>query len=322
MTFSVIIPSHKRKPLLSSLLKSLENQKLPKEDFEVIVVATENDEAFELENQKWELNISFCFVPADPSRGRSASIKRNHGAKKAQAPWIAFIDDDCLASSEWLSSAKRIIDTQDVHFIEGQVVIPEPQQKTFTYKGIQRLSKPGGFQTCNMFYKKSDFIELGGFDPNFPYYLEDTDLGWTFQEAGKNYVYVEDAQVSHPVPPAQPKKMMDSSFRMEKLPYLFKKHPHTFRASQMRALPRPYFVLALFDMAMLFCLFLNPLTALLLLSGRLVATLALLTRMLKGCHWQWSEALSMYYYLCICPMISLVYLVRGNLQNKVWLFLR
>ena len=103
MFFSVVIPSHKRKKMLSDLLKSLENQSF--KNFEVIVVPTENDPAFELLNQTWPFQLRMEFIPNDPTKGKSASAKRNFGAALASAPWIAFIDDDCLADSQWLESA-------------------------------------------------------------------------------------------------------------------------------------------------------------------------------------------------------------------------
>ena len=320
MFFTVVIPSHQRKEQLTVLLDSLAAQTF--KDFEVRIIATENDPAFELQNNSWPFPIHFHFVDSDPSHGKSASIKRNFGAKLAQGSWIAFTDDDCIADQDWLLEAKKTVDAAKAQFIEGNTHIPEPKLKTFTYKGIRRLSRPGGFQTCNMFYKKSDFMVLGGFDLNFPFYLEDTDLAWTFLENNKAQAFAEKATVSHPVPEAAPHKMLESAWRMEKLPYLYKKHPQTFKKSNMRALPRPYLVLALVDLLLIVSLFVCWSFTLGLLMVKLILSGAVLWRMLRHCHWSFKEMLAMYYYLLVCPLISLFALIKGNIRQGVWIFLR
>ncbi len=319
MFFSVVIPSHKRKKLLSLALHSLQEQRF--KDFEVIVVATEGDEAFELAKQNFPFAIRFLFVPDDPSQGRSASAKRNFGAQKASAEWIAFIDDDCLASPDWLHEAFEKIKAEPIQFLEGAVHIPKPDKPTFPYKGIRRLSRPGGYQTCNMFYRRKDFLEVGGFDPNFPYYLEDTDLAWSFLDNDKHVDFAEKAVVSHPVPEPVPSKMLESAFRIEKIPYLYKKHPKLFKQSQMRVLPRPYLLFLVLDLMGGVGLFLSP-WALSIFALRLMLTLAVLLRMMWGCTTTFSEFSKMYYYLLICPIVSFVYLIKGNIRQGVWLFLR
>lgn len=322
MFFTVVIPTHKRKQLLQELLKSLDNQDFPNHKFQIKIIATENDEAFSIDFSSFKSDIEILFIPNDPTQGRSASAKRNFGAQIADGEWIAFTDDDCLAHSNWLKEAHQVIQNSDIQFLEGSVNIPKPDVETFTYKGIKRLSRPGGFQTCNMFYKKSDFLELGGFDPNFPYYLEDTDLAWTFKDAGRTFLFAENSIISHPVPPAAPHKMLESALRMEKLPYLYKKHPTLFKESKMRAMPRPYLFLVLFDFIWPISLFISWQHGLAILILRLLATDIIILRMLRGCHFKLKEMISMYYYLLICPIISLTQLIKGNLQNRVWIFLK
>lgn len=320
MFFSVVIPSHKRKTMLKDLLNSLSRQSF--KDFEVVVVATENDAAFSLKNDPYDFPIRFEYVPNDPSAGQSASIKRNHGAQLAKGEWLAFTDDDCTSKENWLFEAHQKIKDENLDFLEGCVEIPAPEKMTFPYKGIKRLSKAGGYQTCNMFYKKSDFLKLGGFDLNFPYYLEDTDLAWTFLEHGKKVSFAEKAVVSHPVPEPAPKKMLESAWRLEKLPYLLKKHPNLFKASNMRALPRPHFLLLIADLLILLSLFFSEKLFLIFLTARLLITLLILLRMLSGCRFNMSEFFQMYYFLLICPAIGFYSLIKGNLQQGVWLFLR
>lgn len=312
MFFSVVIPTHKRKKLLTELLISLEKQTLDPSFFEVIVVATESDEALSLkESFKSSYKLSIVEITNDTFKGKSASAKRNYGVKISHYPWIAFIDDDCIASPQWLENAKNEIENKEPDMIEGGVHIPEPKKKTLTYKGLKRLSRSEGYQTCNMFYRKDTFLEVGGFDKNFPYYLEDTDLAWTMLEYNKKSIHCKEAQVSHPVPPAQPKKLLDNAFRMEKLVYLAKKHPHNFKQSSMRFFSKAYTIFIINDLILLFSIVfcLNLFAYLFLL--RILLTVLYLIKTFKGCSWTLSEVSQTYYYSLICPLISLIYYLKG-----------
>jgi GT2 family glycosyltransferase len=322
MLFSVVIPTHKRKKLLELLLSSLEQQSFAKDNFEVIVIATQDDEALQINTTNFAINLSICPLKNDPLNGRSASAKRNFAVSKAQGQWIAFTDDDCIVDSQWLSEASQIIKDKEIDFLEGYVNIPVPEVKSFTYKGIQRLSRPNGYQTCNMFYKKKDFLELGGFDRHFPFYLEDTDLGWTFIENNKKYDYSNKVIISHPVPKAQPQKMLESSMRMAKIPYLYKKHPDTFKKSKMRAYPRSYLILLVVDFLIFLTFLFFPKLIILSLIIRFVFTKMILLRMLEDCEYELNEALKMYGYLLICPLISFFQLLKGNLINFTWIFFK
>ena len=299
MLFSVVIPTHKRKILLTQLLNSVEKQKLPHDQFEVIIVATENDESLTLPMDQWSFKAKIIPFINDPLNGKSAASKRNFGVSQAKNAWIAFVDDDCITHENWLLKAKEIIEEKDLDLIEGGVHIPQPEKPTLTYKGLRRLSRPGGFQTCNMFYKKSSFEEVGGFDLYFPFYLEDTDLGWTLLEKGKNYAHCEEAQISHPVPPPQPSRLLDNALRMEKLVYFSKKHRQKFKDSSMKFFSKAYLILIYVDIVSLFSLIVDFRLALLGLTLKTLITLLYVLRMFRKCHFTFNEFTLTYYYIFI-----------------------
>ena len=166
-------------------------------------------------------------------------------------------------------------------------------------------------------------MDLGGFDLNFPFYLEDTDWAWTLLESGKNISFGSNVKVEHPVPPPEPRRLLDNAFRMRKLPYLFKKHPETYRASRMRAYPRPYVIFLTFDLLFLISLiFCSGLPALGLLGARLLLTFLYMIRLFGGMHWTWSEVGQTYFYSLVGPAIGFAQLMRGNWEQKTFLFLR
>jgi|GEM_PF-2257600 len=324
MLVSVIIPTHRRPELLKNALQSLCRQSLARESFEVIVVATENDSAYEIiEGQNWPLDLHIMSVMNDPSQGRSASLKRNYGVGVARGNWLGFMDDDCQAHPDWLQTAMKLTEKNTYCAIEGYTHIPEPEKKTLTYKGIKRLGRPGGYQTCNMFYRKKEFQELGGFDPNFPFYLEDTDLAWTLLETKCRIAYAADVIVEHPVPPAEPSRLMDNAVRMRKVPYLYKKHPKTFKDSNMRILPRAYVLFLLFDSLALAALCAGSFEGFgLVLATRVAGTMAYVLRMFYGLSSTADEVQQVFKYSLICPWVSLVQLTRGNLENRTFLWFR
>lgn len=323
MLFSVVIPTHNRIHKLEKLLDSLNQQELSPSEFEVLVIATEGDKAFELleKRQTWNFKFEMTHIPNDPYQGKSPSEKRNYGAKRAQNPWIAFVDDDCIALPGWLSQAKALIENSSSVCIEGHTRIPKPKRETLTYKGIKRLSRPKGYQTCNMFYKKQPFLELGGFDPAFPFYMEDTDLAWSVIEKHGEIEYCPDAIVEHPVPEPEPRRLLASALRMGQIPYLYKKHPETFIASKMRVFPRSYFIFVLFDLGLMTFLLIKqwPLALILFLS-RLFLTGLYLIRLYRHCDTEFSEVSAVFYYTLICPLVGLFQLTRGNIKQRTFLF--
>jgi GT2 family glycosyltransferase len=316
MLFSVVIPTHKRKEQLTALLNSLQEQTLDSQFFEVIVVSTENDEALNLNPDHWAFDLRIVTIKNDPFNGRSAAAKRNYGVELSHYPWIAFVDDDCIASTAWLESAKKEIEQHRPQMMEGGVHIPIPDKITFTYKGLLRLTQPGGYQTCNMFYKKEDFIEVGGFDLHLPFYLEDSDLAWTMIERAKKSIYCPEAQISHPVPPPKPQRILDHALRMEKLVYLYKKHPNMFKSSNKKVYPKAYKILVLADFFLIFSLFFCIQWLFIFLLLKLILTALYVFRLYKGSYCTLTEWTASYYYILFAPFIALVKMIQGYVVHR------
>src|SRR5215208_2343862 len=77
---SVVMPTHRRAEMLQRALASLETQAHPREAFEVIVVATAGDLAFETVREfaaRGRMDVRCVSVPDDPTAGRSPALKRN-----------------------------------------------------------------------------------------------------------------------------------------------------------------------------------------------------------------------------------------------------
>ena len=240
MIVSVIVPTHQRPLLLKRLLESLEQQTLDKSTFEVIIVPSPNDlgiPVIEEFRKNSKLNLR-CELPTDDQwEGRNVSFKRNYGADCASSDWVAFIDDDCVASESWLEGAKRFFSDLKCGGVEGKTVTPQNAPKTLTWKGMQRLSNFGGYQTCNIFYRKASFLQVGGFDQvDFPWYLEDTDLAWSILDLGLNIESNENSVVIHPVGEPAPWRLIHEAKGMGLMVLLFRKHSEIYTRRRTKSL--------------------------------------------------------------------------------------
>lgn len=321
MLFSVIVPTHHRPKKLKDLLASLDQQTLDVSLFEVILVPSPNDSGIQ-KLGKYRFPFRILSAEDDPYSGKSASYKRNRGAQEAKAPWLAFIDDDCVADKNWLANAQKRIAQTPTQGIEGLTKIPKPKKMTYTYKGLQRLSKAGGYQTCNMFYLREPFLKVGGFDLHFPFYLEDTDLAWSLLDQGHQIVFDETCIVEHPVPEADVDRLYFNAVRTKLLPYLYKKHKHLFKTQRWKALQRFQWMFLLIHSLLLFWLLSdwNAQKLLIVIMTVFLLSLTYTARQLNGCAFTAMEASKMLFYYTITPWITLIQLWRGNWQQKTFLW--
>jgi glycosyltransferase involved in cell wall biosynthesis len=239
MLVTVVIPTHRRPQSLERALLSVAAQSLPRDRFEVVVVASPDDPGAEVVARVASatgLSARCEAIPGDPWDGTNPSAKRNHGGRRARGEWLAFLDDDCEAEPDWLAEAAKLF--PGAVAVEGRKVIPPPPVPTLTYRGLLSFERPGGYQSCNMFYRRDVFLEVGGFDTRFPFYLEDSDLAWTVLDRGHGIPHADRAVVRHPVPPPAPWRLLDDARRASLLALLRAKHPGQFRRAGVRVLNR------------------------------------------------------------------------------------
>lgn len=319
--FSVIVPTYNRPETLKKLLQSLEKQTFSKELFEVIVVYSQKDtsESF-LSTFKTTFKLVPLCIEDKEFNGKSASIKRNCGVQKAQYSWLAFTDDDCVSDSDWLANASKVISSKKTSGIEGKTVVPHQEKQTFTAKGMAFLSQFGGYQTCNMFYEKEAFLKIGGFDSNLPFYLEDTDMAWSFLEKDLTLTPAENVVVTHPVPEPNVYRWIENAIRTRKIPYLAKKHPLMFKKTNFKALSKSSLIMALLFIG-IFIVSIATLSLNYLMIGLgcylLLSSLYVLY-LLRDCTFQWRELLRMFLFFPLIPPISFFQLLRGNIEQRTF----
>ena len=99
---SIVIPSHDRPLRLRWLLNALEEQSLPRERFEVIVV--HDSATAETDDLLATHSLGARAIRIPPC---GPATKRNVGWREASAPTVVFTDDDCRPPAEWLERLRR-----------------------------------------------------------------------------------------------------------------------------------------------------------------------------------------------------------------------
>lgn len=206
---SVVIVSHGRPELLKVCLTGIGQLEFPK--FEIAVVA---DAAGLAAINAHPLRTQIKTVLFDTPNIAAA---RNAGIAVAGGALIAFIDDDAVPEPTWLThltgpfaddqvaaAGGYVIGRNGISFQwKGRVVdvdartedLPLPSDQPQVFGGTaSRAIKTEG---TNMAVRRDVLVAIGGFDPAFAFYLDETDLNMRLGQRGYKTAIVPLAQVHH-----------------------------------------------------------------------------------------------------------------------------
>ena len=183
MTLSIIICSYNRASYISDALTSLYNQSSELDNCEVIIVdnnSTDNTKEVYAIWRQTNTNGQFTFI-SETKQG--ASFARNTGAAIAKGQWVCFMDDDAVATPNYVENIlKHIQNKPDAVGFGGRIIpkyIPsEPKWMSyyvsslvgnFDYAPIPCAFENGKYPLeSNMIVKKSVYDKIGGFNVNLP----------------------------------------------------------------------------------------------------------------------------------------------------------
>jgi GT2 family glycosyltransferase len=191
---AVVIPTRDRETRLAFTLDALAAQSLASERFEVFVVRAEDQRDQARTRPPAGLRVREIFA-ARPGTAR----QRNAGWRASDAPIVAFTDDDCRPSREWLASL--IEAGAGAAVVQGRTE-PDPDERhllTGLARTIRNVHASGWYETCNIAYPRELLADLDGFADEIDFLGEDADLGARAIAAGAQFRFSDDALVWHAV---------------------------------------------------------------------------------------------------------------------------
>ena len=225
LRFSVIIPTRGDPAKVAPLLDALIRQSYPRDRFEILVafdgVAPDATTVAALARVG-----ARAFVCPD-RRGPGAA--RNRAAAEARGVYLAFTEDDCVPSPDWLEHAAARLEQDPVDVLEGDTVRPDGRP----------TRRPDGFPSylpTNLFVRRGKFDRVGGYREEFfnpesgIYFREDSDLGFTLEESGASFAREPLARVTHPIEHPGTFDPLRWARRYEMDGLLGARHPRRFRA--------------------------------------------------------------------------------------------
>lgn len=195
---SVVVCSYNGGRTLEACLQSLMEIDYP--DYEVILVIDGSTDG------SAEIASRFPKVRKHHQENRGLSVARNVGAELATGEIVAYTDDDCEVDVHWLLYLVRAMLDQQVEGIGGPNITPRddgwvakcvaasPGNPSHVLLDDQHAEHVPG---CNMAFRRSVLLGLGGFDPQFRAAGDDVDICWRLIDAGLSIGYAPGAMVWH-----------------------------------------------------------------------------------------------------------------------------
>jgi hypothetical protein len=211
-TFSIIIPNYNGREFLKDCLSSIQAQTF--KDYEVVVVddASTDDSIGYIQANYPAVKIVRLIVNSAFSKAV------NQGIRQAQGEYIFILNNDTVLDKNCLEELDRAIKDNPGYDLfackilsmsdrfridsagEGYSAIGNPYKIGYRQKDGERYSaKKEVFGACAAasVYHKGIFDDVGGFDEDFVYYNEDSDLNFRARLRGYKCYYVPQAVVYH-----------------------------------------------------------------------------------------------------------------------------
>jgi GT2 family glycosyltransferase len=210
---SVVINTVDRAVDLELTLASLKREWNPADELIVVLGPTADDSEKIIGRSPVACQLIHCPV-------KNLAVSRNLGLQAAAGRFVAFIDDDASPATGWLDaliqpfeddptvgiSAGFVLDGHGQRFLNRYVVAdtlgrafwmddPRSAEEKIDQLGPQRafLTATG----CNMAFRRAALDAIGGFDPFYRYFLEETDLVRRALSAGFRCVVSPESRVLH-----------------------------------------------------------------------------------------------------------------------------
>lgn len=136
---------------------------------------------------------------------KGAACARNRGVAETSAPWLFFLDSDCVPEADWLSTAHRLRRDPPGDLIGGHVSVfdetPAPRsgaeafETVFAFDFRNYVERKGFSGSGNLLTRRDVFEATGPFRVGLS-----EDLDWCKRATSQGFklVYADDLRVAHP----------------------------------------------------------------------------------------------------------------------------
>jgi glycogen(starch) synthase len=218
MKASVVINTFNRAEYLESAVTSIARQTWS--DVELIVVngpSTDRTEQVLQQVQASGVRLKYATCAT-----RNLSESRNIGIAQASGHVVLFIDDDAIACPRWVERLMAAYTDTSVGAAGGFTLDHTGMAFQCRYTVCDRFGNPSFFDYLdptgpltalrnrmypsllgtNASFRRSDLLQIGGFDEVFAYMLDETDVCLRMFDRGRRIVTVPDALVLHKYAPS------------------------------------------------------------------------------------------------------------------------
>jgi glycosyltransferase involved in cell wall biosynthesis len=184
-TFSVVICTYNRAAMVERAIESVFEQDYPKDRYELIVVdnGSRDHTGAVIHRMARSAPVPVSTL-MEPRNG--LSLARNRGIEAGRREYVAFLDDDAVASPDWLTALNRAFNETQALVLGGRVDktfqggFPPPAWFDPPYvrhffgvnyrergreESILRIRPPLYLTGANIAYARRLFDRFGGFDP-------------------------------------------------------------------------------------------------------------------------------------------------------------
>jgi GT2 family glycosyltransferase len=203
--FSVIIPTYNRPDRVKECLASLLQLDYRRDRMEIIIVDDGSKTRLDEIISPYQNQINITLIRQENSGPAQA---RNLGAFTAKGEFLAFTDDDCTPTSDWLTQLELQFNKQPDCLIGGAIInaltdniytTASQEIINYLYSYYNANPEDARFFTSNNFaLAKELFIKIGGFDTSFPLAAgEDREFCDRWLHLGYKMIYATDVKVEH-----------------------------------------------------------------------------------------------------------------------------
>lgn len=268
MDVSIIVPCFNEEENIGGCLKSLVSLNYQHGNHEVVVVDGGSNDRTQTIIRDFQRNHENIVLVIEPKKGVAAG--RNAGVKTSKYNFVALIDADCEAPSNWLTVLaenylKITKNDNKVVAVGGANNPPDNSSRFLRAIGVVLDSYMGSFNSpqgrqfvttryvsslanLNVLYRKEAIVEVGYYDESLFSEAEDADLNYRLSLSGCKFVYIPESFVLHKFRPTLT-TWLKNMFRYGRgRARLLKRYPDMWQLSFVLPI---LFILAMFSLVLL-----------------------------------------------------------------------